>query len=84
MDLKTQSHGSLHRLSHLCFYSRICSFVIRGTTPYKRLPYQVRNYGGSRKPPYPFLKIMKKCSGFGKKGPDFHHPDVKSTIPNIV
>ena len=31
-----------------------------------------------------FLKIIKKCSGFGKKGPDFLHPEVKFTIPNLV
>ena len=84
MDLKTQSHGSLHRLSHLCFHSCICCFVIRGTTPYKSLSHQVRNYEGRWRPSLPFLENHKKCSGFGKKDPYFVDPEVKFTIQNIV
>ena len=34
--------------------------------------------------PLPFLENHKKCPGFGKKGPDFIHPEVKFTIQNIV
>ena len=73
-DLKMQSHGSLHRLSHLCFYSCICCFKIRGTTPYKSLSYQVYKCRGRGETPYPFLKIIKKCSGFGKKALIFSIP----------
>ena len=58
--------------------------MIRSTTPYKSLSYQAQNYGGRGRPSYPFLKIIKKCSVFGKKGPDFLHPEVKFTIQNIV
>ena len=40
--------------------------------------------GGRGRPPYPLLKIIKKCPGFGKKDPDSLHPEVKYTIQNIV
>ena len=33
--------------------------------------------------PLPFLENHKKYSSFGKKGPDFLHPEVKFTIQNI-
>ena len=55
--------------------------VLWGTTPYKSIPFKAHNHGGRGKPPYP---LLKKCPGFGKKGPDSLHPEVKYTIQNIV
>ena len=80
--------GSLHRLSHLCFYSCICCFVVRSTTPlfcFKSLHIRrVTRVGGSWRPTLPFFGNQKKCSGFGKKGPDFVHTEVKFIIQDIV
>ena len=60
-------------LEVLFYYSAVKVFHIRCAT---------RGEGESL--PYPFLKIKKKCPGFGKKGPNFVHPEVKFSIQNIV
>ena len=39
--------------------------------------------GGGR-PPQSFFENKKKCPGFRKKGLDWIHPYVKSTIQNVV
>ena len=69
---------------HTCAFTVARCFVIRGTTPYKSLSHQVRNYEGRGRPSLPFLENHKKCSSSGKKGPDFVDPEVKFTIQNIV
>ena len=69
----------------LCFYSCICCFVIRSTTLLfcsKSLSYQVRNQERGGKPPLPFFENKEKCPSFGKKGPNFVHPEVKFFIQN--
>ena len=61
------------QLEVLLHYSAVKVFHIRCVTT-----------GGRGRPTLLSFWKSKKCPGFGKKGPDFVHPEVKFTIQNIV
>ena len=79
---RNTSGCGIDRLSRLCFYNCICCFVIRSTTPLfccRNLSYEACYQTNPT-----LIWKLKKWRGFGKKSPDFVHPEVKFIIQNIV